>query len=158
VDDLRPDYKKINRRFAWLTIAIIVGLTFVVVTSLYVGKTVAETQSIVSIAAWFVAAPFAVGYMGSLTTRMEKKTDMSVRMFDKLYEEIHPTVENAKKVLESLSGLVDQVKRQEPGRIIEFVDKLQKSGTIDKVAKSLEQIAGRVRGALETSSDLLDKL
>jgi hypothetical protein len=79
-------------------------------------------------------------------------------MFDKLYEEIHPTVENAKKVLESLGGLVDQVKRQEPGRIIEFVDKLQKSGTIDKVAKSLEQIAGRVRGALETSSDLLDKL
>lgn len=62
--------------------------------------------------------------------------------------DIRPVVKDLKEIVSDIRTLIGDVKEQKPGRIIEFLDKLQKDGSIEKIATSVEAIARKAHEAL----------
>ena len=66
-----------------------------------------------------------------------------------LQRDVGPLIVDAKAVIASVRTLVDDIQRQDPRRLVEFVDKLARDGTLDRITGSLEKIADRVHGAID---------
>jgi uncharacterized protein YoxC len=63
--------------------------------------------------------------------------------------DIRPVVKDLKEIVSDIRTLISDVKEQKPGRIIEFLEKLQKDGSIEKIATSVEAIARKAHEAFE---------
>lgn len=139
--------------------ATLLALATTVSVCVVIRLTIPETAAVVAICAWFIAGPWAIGYAGAITTRMERKADVSIRLASKaamLYDRADPVIQNASEVLASVRSIIEQLKQHRPEKIMEFIDEIQKSGTLDKVTKSLDEISKRVKGAV--AGNLLDQL
>ena len=63
--------------------------------------------------------------------------------------DIRPVVKDLREIVSDIRTLISDVKEQKPGRIIEFLEKLQKDGSIEKIATSVEAIARKAHEAFE---------
>lgn len=70
-----------------------------------------------------------------------KQTAAILREFQK---EIRPLLTDAGEVIGSVKTLVEDLKRQDVAKIMEFLDRVKRDGTVDRVAASLEEIAKKV--------------
>jgi uncharacterized protein YoxC len=66
-----------------------------------------------------------------------------------LESDIRPVVKDLKEIVSDIRTLIGDVKEQKPGRIIEFLEKLQKDGSIEKIATAVEAIARKTHEVLE---------
>lgn len=80
----------------------------------------------------------------------------TVPVFTGIREDLTP-------VLRDVRSLVDDIKKQDPKRIVEFIEKISKDGTVERVCKSLEAISGKLHESMESGKkaavdDILSKL
>lgn len=74
--------------------------------------------------------------------------DMAIKN-DERMRDLGSVAADAKEVIGAVRSLIEDVKEQNPGRIIEFLEKLQKDGSIEKIATSVEAIAKKAHEVLE---------
>lgn len=55
-------------------------------------------------------------------------------------DELVPVVKDARAMITGAQTIVNDLKSQNPKRILEFIDRLEKDGTIHKLTASIEQI------------------
>ena len=68
-----------------------------------------------------------------------------------LESEVKPLVADLRGIVGDFKILIGDIKEQRPGRILEFLEKLEKDGSIQKITQSVEAIARQAHAALEKS-------
>jgi len=89
-----------------------------------------------------------------------KQTAELLRGFAK---DIKPIIHDLKEIVGPARELVDDLKGQKTGSIVAFVEKLSKDGTVERLAKSLEEIGSKIHDALERVEkkkvdDMIDRI
>lgn len=140
----------------------------------YDSKTIANVQLI---AVYIVLPAYAIGYVApALATSLIKMSlgvEMSRRgldvgrqtadLLDGFSRDTKPIVEDLKNIIASVRELIEDLKRQKAGKIVEFLEKLSKDGTVDKIAGSLDEIGRKVGEVVRKSEqrkvdDIIDKI
>lgn len=71
------------------------------------------------------------------------------KVLAQLSKDAGPLIVDAKEVVGSIREIISDIKEQNPGRIIEFLESLERDGSVQKIAKSVEEIAKKVHTSLE---------
>jgi len=69
----------------------------------------------------------------------------SAQILETIKADVVPLIADAKSVVGSIRTLVDDVKNQNPGKILEFLDKLSKDGTVERMTTAVEIIGKKVQ-------------
>lgn len=67
--------------------------------------------------------------------------------------EIKPLLADAGEVVGSVRKLVEDLKHQDVGKIVEFLERVKSDGTVDRVAASLEVIAKKFDSVIKSVKD-----
>lgn len=155
----------IRRLWRWCIVG--AGTVFVVTGSTagamfllgYDSKTIANVSTVIF---QVILLPYGLGYVAPALATSLLKMALGVEIsregldlgrntattLTELRADVKPILEDAKSVLGSVRDLVEDVKSQNPKRIVEFIEKLAHDGTVEKIAKSVEKVADRVHEAL----------
>jgi hypothetical protein len=98
---------------------------------------------VIGLAVWtvFIAWPYL-----RWTKRRIEATANAMESIQKFVEnEAVPLVRDARAMVSGAQTVVDDLKSQNPKRILEFIDKLEKDGTIHKLAASIEQVVAKFK-------------
>jgi len=123
-----------------------------------------DSKSIVNvllIAVYIVVPLYGVGYMGPAFATSLVMGHRGIEIGEKTSEtmdsfaaDIKPILRDARDVIGEVKELVEQFKSQNPKAIVDFIEKLSKDGTVDRVAKSIETVAKKIGDVLEPKNRL----
>jgi len=75
--------------------------------------------------------------------------EKTVDAVEEVQREIKPILRDAREVIGAVRGLVDDLKAQNPTRIVEFAEKLSRDGTLERIVTSIEQVGVVVNDAVK---------
>jgi hypothetical protein len=85
----------------------------------------------------------------SLGVEMSRQT---IETMQETKEAIVPVVNDVKEVVGAFRAIVEDVKKHDLHRVVEFVDQLSKNGTVEALATNIKKLAERVQVAVEAPS------
>lgn len=163
----REDHRRLLRRI-WIGCLAAAAVCFIGMVTLVFGMARAghDSKTIVNvmlIAVYIVVPIYGIGYIGPAFATSLLKMDMAVEMSREgleigretaevmraLKEDVVPIIADAKTVLASVSELVRQLNEQNPKAIVDFLERLAKDGTVEKIASSVETVAKKVHEVLD---------
>jgi len=104
-------------------------------------------HAFVMMAACSVSFP-AVTIFLNITLKMWDKAIEQSKILSELRDEIKPLVADAKVVIKSVEDMVNQFGDQ-PRVVVDFIDKLAKDGTVEKLTSSIEAVVKKVQDVIE---------
>lgn len=90
----------------------------------------------------------AVSVFLTITLRMWDKAQEQGQLLADLRDDIKPLVSDAKAVVDAVGSVVKQIGDKNPKMVVDFVEKLHKDGTFEKIATSIETVAKKVHEAI----------
>jgi len=132
-----------------------VGITM---AALYIYFSVSHDRvfhGFVMLAACGVSFP-AVTIFLNITLKMWDKAIEQGKILADLRDEIKPLVEDAKVVIKSVEDMVSRFGDQ-PRIVVDFIDKLAKDGTVEKLTASIESVVKKVQQVIGHESPAAGK-
>lgn len=105
-------------------------------------------HSFVMLAACGVSFPAVVIFL-RVTLDMWARAIRSEAIMQELRDEIKPITKDAREVIGAVHELVEDLKGQNPKRIVEFVDRLSRDGVIDRIAGTVEKVGEKIGDAIK---------
>lgn len=108
-------------------------------------------HAFVMLAACGVSFPAVVIFL-RVTLKMWAMAEDQKGLMLELRNAIKPFVEEGKEVIAAVRGIIEDLKNQKAGKIIEFIERVERDGLIPKVVKSIEEIGRQVGEVIRRSS------
>lgn len=157
----REEHDRRIRRI-WTVCIAIATVCFLAMGGTVIGmaSTGYDSKSIVNvllIAVYIVVPLYGVGYMGPafatslvMGRRGIEIGEKTSETMDEFARDIKPILRDAQDVIGEVKKLVRQFESQNPKAVVDFIEKLARDGTVDRVAKSVETVAKKIHEALES--------
>jgi hypothetical protein len=71
------------------------------------------------------------------------------KVLAQLQRDFVPLLKDVQEVVGSARTVIDDIRQQNPGRIIEFLEKLKADGSVERAVRSVEEIAKKVHEVIE---------
>jgi len=108
----------------------------------------------VLVASVAVSFPSVVIFLRSTLLLLDIATQNQESMKD-----LGSVAKDAKELIADAKAIIADVKKQDPRKIVEFIDKLSTDGTLEKIADSVEKVAERVGEAIrKAEAKAVDKM
>jgi hypothetical protein len=104
-------------------------------------------HAFVMLAAIAFSAPSVVVLLRMTLRMWEMAVEQRATMLE-LRDSIKPFVVEGRGVIEGVKGVIEDLKNQKAGKIIEFIEKIEKDGLIPKIVLSMEEIGRQVGDAV----------
>lgn len=105
-------------------------------------------HAFVMLAALGVSFP-AVSVFLTITLRMWDMAQDQRSLLKEMRDDVKPITADAKEVIGGVRELIEDFKKQDPKRIVDFIDKLSKDGTLERIADSVEKVGEKVHEAIK---------
>jgi len=149
---LSRDYREINRKF----------VTAAVLTMLFYGGILAFCRFVLNfdptklvatgtIIFQFGVVGWGLGFIGAYFVRMEKKTDLSLKLgnktvdtLDEVQQEMKPLIADVKSAMGDVKDIVRQFKKRNFEGVQRSLEELTKDGTLKRAAESVEHFPAKI--------------
>jgi uncharacterized protein YoxC len=136
------------------------GIAAVMLASGYTTEKIVSVQLML---VYLILPVYAVGFAAPMLVTSLMKLGLGLEMsreglnvgkktaehIDHLQKELRGILTDVRDVVGPVKALVDDLKRQKTGKVIEFIEKLSTDGSVEKIAGALESIGDRIHKAFE---------
>jgi uncharacterized protein YoxC len=163
----REDHERAVYR-VWIRCAVAAAVCFGVMGSIAAGMLLAghppeKIASVQLMLVYLILPAYAVGFAAPMLITSLMKLGLGLDMsreglnvgkktadhIDHLQKELRGILTDVKDVIGPVRELVDDLKKQKAGKVVDFIEKLSSDGSITKIAAALESIGERVHKAFE---------
>jgi uncharacterized protein YoxC len=127
------------------------------------GHTTEKIVSVQLMLVYLILPVYAVGFAAPMLITSLMKLSMGLEMsreglnvgkktaehIDHLQKELKGILTDVRDVVGPVKALVDDLKKQKTGKVLEFIEKLSTDGSVEKIAGALESIGERIHKAFE---------